>query len=144
MIEGMLHAGKSIKRSNSLPSLSSRLLHKLQDVDMNAALSVEFLLLIFIGNLLFIENLLNNAHSCISIDTTTGFSWVCFMTSHNHYDDKWTFLFYSTDSIPHLLVADTVTRVFVSMEIAIGWKWFKHGLCGIVWSNIGPSADYRL
>lgn len=55
-----------------------------------------------------------------------------------------TLLFYYTDSISHLLAADTVTRVFASMEMAIGWQWFKHGLCGTVWSKIGPSADYRL
>lgn len=55
-----------------------------------------------------------------------------------------TFLFYYADSISHLLAADSVTRVFVSVETAIGWQWFKHGLCGIVWSNTGPSADYRL
>ncbi len=53
VIEGMLHAGKSIKWRNSLPSLSSRLKHKSQDADMNAALSVQFSLLHFMGNFFF-------------------------------------------------------------------------------------------
>lgn len=52
-MEGMLHAGKSIKWSNSVPSLSSRLKNKSQDVDTNAALFVESLLLHFYGKLVF-------------------------------------------------------------------------------------------
>lgn len=76
-MERMLYAGKSIKWTNSLPSLSSQLQHKSQDVDMNAAfVSRIFLLSHFIRNFFFllIETQLNNVHSCISIDTTTGFS----------------------------------------------------------------------
>lgn len=64
---------------------------------------------------------LSNAHSCICFDTT-GFLRVCFMTSYNHclMMHGGTLLFYYTDSISHLLAADTVTRVFASMEMAIG------------------------
>lgn len=42
------------------------------------------------------------------------------------------FLFYYTDSISHLLAADTVAHGFVSMEMAMGWQWFKLGLCDVV------------
>lgn len=53
MIEGMLHAGESIKWRNRLPSLSSILQNELQDVDMHAALFVKFLLSHFMGNMFF-------------------------------------------------------------------------------------------
>lgn len=75
VIEGTLHAEKSIKWRNSLPSLSSRLQHKSQDVDMNAALFVDFFIVTFYRKLvLFIEIQLNNTHSSVSFDTPTGFS----------------------------------------------------------------------
>lgn len=72
VIGGMLHAGKSIKWRNRLPSFSSRLKNKSQDGDMHVALFVEFLLLHFIGNLFFIESQLNNAYSHISLTQQLG------------------------------------------------------------------------
>lgn len=115
MIEGTLHAGKSIKWRNSLPSLSSRLRHKSQDVDMNAALFVKLSLLRFYRKWW-------NSTTVVSLLTQRPASREPVLRAAPTVGmlHGGTFLFYYTDSVSDLLAADTVTRVFVSTERPIG------------------------
>lgn len=147
MTEGIPHVGKSIKWRNRLPSLSVRFEKKSQDVDMHANCFVVFLFFYYF-------------HMNYSIQTNIFFHWArhkvvslpiqlhcreCVLwPTFGWYPGGTCFLFYYSDSFSHLLAGDTVTRVFVSMEMVMGWQWFKCGLCDVVWSSTGPSADYRL
>lgn len=118
VIEGTLHAGKSIKWRNSLPSLGCRLPHKSRVVDMNAALFVKLSLLRFYRKL-------SNSTTVVSLLTKLPPPTpprACFMTCSNPRDvPRRDFPVFIT-RIPSLdsLAADTVTRVFVSTERPIG------------------------
>lgn len=118
VIEGTLHAGKSIKWRNSLPSLGCRLPHKSRVVDMNAALFVKLSLLRFYRKL-------SNSTTVVSLLTKLPPPTpprACFMTCSNPRDvPRRDFPVFIT-RIPSLdsLAADAVTRVFVSTERPIG------------------------